>query len=398
MPIEDKNAAAAFEEFRRKATDDLNIHRGSFANIAKALTAHDEVFRRAALGLFPYNQFLDASRTASRHLETLTKATSIANDLQRIAKAYDLPAFAGMRDLVTEFEKRFRQINNSEFAKLTGIIAQSALPSWAEEIRSRALDFERQFAALRSPIIDINNSWSSLKGLGELTKIGAAIRTSTPFNVELNTFLRQDLGDWRDFELDASPLLDDPAARIGIYEENGFNSDLTNFPADGFDDVVSITQIKLGTVAAELSPPPTGDVPSHNQIAYQWLFVLERELRDFIQKKLSSETSGGWKSRLPQGMHERWLTKKSQAMNNGENEQPLINYVDFTDYNEILLKSANWRDYFKAIFKREEAVREAFNRLRPIRLVVAHMRVMTAEELLVLNIEVRRILRAIGVL
>jgi hypothetical protein len=72
------------------------------------------------------------------------------------------------------------------------------------------------------------------------------------------------------------------------------------------------------------------------------------------------------------------------------------NYADFADYTDIILGKANWRDCFRLTFKREEAVREGFNRLYPIRLLTAHMRPMTNEEWLILNMEVRRILRAIG--
>lgn len=258
-------------------------------------------------------------------------------------------------------------------------------------------DFERQLAAIRTPLIHIHESARSLRSLGELTAIGAAVRTIAPFDAALVTGLRSGLGDWRDAELDVDDLVDDPEARVAAYEDQGFNRELTDFPQDSFSTTLSVTRIDLGEVAAVLVPPSADAVPAYNIQAYQWLFVLERELRSFIAKRMFEFAGDGWHSRLPQGMLEKWTQKKAIALANGEPDLPLIEYADFSDYNEILLGRANWRECFQPTFKREEAVREAFNRLRPIRLVAAHMRILTSEDWLLLNIEVRRILRAIGV-
>jgi hypothetical protein len=250
---------------------------------------------------------------------------------------------------------------------------------------------------MKAPFIQIEDSLKSLRGFSELAAIGTAVHLAEPFDASFARNLRLDLGDWRDIGVDASGLLDDPVGRVALYEERGFNHELTDFPATGFESALTVTGIDLGPVSAALAPPPANMVPAFNLHAYQWLFVLERELRAFIVKCLKEAVGDNWESRIPADMREEWYARKAKAVSEGESEQPLINYADFADYSDIILGRANWRDCFKGTFKREEAVREGFNRLRPIRLVTAHMRVMTHEEWLLLNVEVRRILRAIGV-
>ncbi|MEH2512797.1 hypothetical protein V1291_004151 [Nitrobacteraceae bacterium AZCC 1564] len=305
---------------------------------------------------------------------------------------------SGLREAVARYESQFRPVIHNDLLEISKLVQQMARPEWSEPLAKMRADFERQMAAFRTPLINIQDSLKSFRAMGELAAMGAAVRTIAPFEPALVLGLRAEIGDWREAEIDVSPLLDDPAGRVAVFEEQGFNSELTDFPTEGFEAALSITHIELGLVAAELAPPPAESVPGFNKGAYEWLFVFERELRLFIEKRLSSIDSKPWQTRLPAGMHDKWQAKRAEALAKGEIEQPLIHYADFADYTDIILSRANWRDCFRSTFKHEEAVREGFNRLRPIRIVVAHMRVLTAAEWLTLNLEVRRFLRAIGVL
>src|SRR6266436_251988 len=86
----------------------------------------------------------------------------------------------------------------------------------------------------------------------------------------------------------------------------------------------------------------------HSFQAYQWLFVFERELRTYVARRLSDASHRPWETRLPAGMHDKWQSKKAEALAKGEAEQPLISYADFSDYTDIVLGRANWRDCFQS--------------------------------------------------
>lgn len=342
--------------------------------------------------------FAESARIASSAIAALKASMGgVGTDFnEAIRRMSEVPAsFKLLQESASSFERQFRLINQHDLAKLSGLTV--SIPAWSNDIAMTGVNLQLQLESMAAPFIQIQNSLKSLRGFSELSAIGAAVRLVDPFDAGLVINLRRDLGDWRDTGVDATDLLDDPAGRVSLYEEHGFNAELTDFPAEGFESALTVTGIDLGAVSAVLAPPPSDMVPAFNVHAYQWLFVFERELRAFIIKCLTEAGGGTWEARLPNGMRERWEEKKAKAQSEGESEQPLINYADFADYIDIILGRANWRDCFKGTFKREEAVREGFNRLRPIRLITAHMRVLTNEEWLILNLEVRRILRAIGV-
>jgi hypothetical protein len=354
-----------------------------------------------AKGYFDTSGFAESARIASGAFAAL-KANMVAVGAdynEAIRRMSEVPSsLKFLQESAHNFEQQFRLTNQQDLTKLSGLAASLTVPKWSNDIAMVGVNLQRQLEGIRAPLIQMQDSLKSLRGFSELSAIGAAVKLVEPFDAGLVVNLRRDLGDWRDSDVDATDLLDDPGGRVSLYEERGFNAELTDFPAEGFESALTVTGIDLGSVSTVLAPPPSDMVPAFNVHAYQWLFVFERELRAFIVKCLREAGSGNWEARLPNGMRERWEEKKAKALSEGDSEQPLINYADFADYTDIILGRANWRDCFKGTFKREEAVREGFNRLRPIRLITAHMRVMTNEECLILNLEVRRILRAIGIL
>lgn len=354
-----------------------------------------------ATGYFDTSRFAESARIASGAFAALqTSMVGVGGDFsEAMRRMSEVPASLKLlQESAYNFEQQFRLINQHDLAALSGLAAQITIPKWTNDIAIAGVNLQRQLEGIRAPFIQMQDRLKSLRGFSELSAIGAAVRIVEPFEPGLVKNLRRDLGDWRDAEADADDLLDDPAARVTLYEERGFNAELTDFPAEGFESALTVTGIDLGTVSEALAPPPTTAVPVFNVHAYQWLFVFEREIRTFILKCLTQAGDGNWEARVPNGMREKWQEKKTKALSEGESEQPLIHYADFADYADIILGRANGRDCFRETFKREEAVREGFNRLRPIRLITAHMRVMTNEEWLILNLEIRRLLRAIGVL
>ncbi len=57
------------------------------------------------------------------------------------------------------------------------------------------------------------------------------------------------------------------------------------------------------------------------------------------------------------------------------------------------MKISNWNAAFAPFFKRQESVRESFQRLYPIRLDTAHARLITQDDELLLYVEVKRLVK-----
>ena len=98
---------------------------------------------------------------------------------------------------------------------------------------------------------------------------------------------------------------------------------------------------------------------------------------------------------VPNEIRQQWLRKQQTARNNGGPERPLIFYADFTDYVPIITRRDNWLKVFKQTFRRQDFVRESFQRVYPIRICVMHARVITQDDELYMYVETKRILTVI---
>jgi hypothetical protein len=102
------------------------------------------------------------------------------------------------------------------------------------------------------------------------------------------------------------------------------------------------------------------------------------------------------RQRLPSGMFDSWMEKRNHAVKAGQPGLPLIEYADFTDYKAIIERKDSWREVFQQIFQRAEDVRESFQRLFPLRISTMHSRIITTDDELLLLVESRRLLKAVG--
>ena len=84
--------------------------------------------------------------------------------------------------------------------------------------------------------------------------------------------------------------------------------------------------------------------------------------------------------------------KKRNAQQSGGKEWALIAYADFSDYVPLICRRDNWA-VFSPFFGRQEYLREAFQRLHPIRVDTMHARPITQDYELLLYVEVRRLVK-----
>jgi Swt1-like HEPN len=130
--------------------------------------------------------------------------------------------------------------------------------------------------------------------------------------------------------------------------------------------------------------------------AHDQLQRLERMLRKFIDRQMTNAFGPDWpQHQLPNGVFEKWREKRRTAEQYGAEKLPLIEYADFTEYEPLICRRDNWREVFGTIFKRQESVRECFQRLYPIRLDTMHARLITQDDELFLRVEIKRLVKVI---
>jgi len=99
---------------------------------------------------------------------------------------------------------------------------------------------------------------------------------------------------------------------------------------------------------------------------------------------------GWWKQRTPAPILAAWREKSEKAKKAGHSIGSMIEHADFQDYHQIITRKDNWAEVFCHIFGREEDIREAFNRLAPVRNADMHARIITPEDLLLVVFETQR--------
>jgi hypothetical protein len=242
--------------------------------------------------------------------------------------------------------------------------------------------------AMHSPWLMRDDVMRSAHAFAEMQQIGRALGTIAPFDEDLARSLRGALGDWRDVTTLPAPILDNVVARTDFYVGLGFDSSLTDFTAEAFDESAELAGLSDKADEGENNDEEIGLARINR--AHNHLVRFERKVRRFIDAAMKAEFGEDWLQRqLPDGMLDAWKAKK--ALEKGGEDQPLIAYADFTDYIRIIERKDNWGRVFKAIFKRQSDVQESFVRLFPVRICTMHARLITLDDELLLQVETRRL-------
>src|SRR5262245_38327527 len=178
---------------------------------------------------------------------------------------------------------------------------------------------------------------------------------------------------------------------------------LTDFPAPAFNESMSLAGLQEVSVSgveeyglSETENEEERQGFARTNAAHDRLQRFETELRRFIDQQMTAAFGTDWtRQRVPGPILTSWREKKQKAMASGEKEWPLLAYADFTDYVPIITRKDNWAEVFKPIFRRSECVRESFQRLYPIRICTMHARIITQDDELYLQVEIKWILGAI---
>lgn len=263
---------------------------------------------------------------------------------------------------------------------------------------------QKRFAeSITSPWIKAAEIGRSFSAILELQGLGNALRSTQGFDPELTAALRFDFGDWRDKINFSKFELLNPVVRTDFYIARGFNAALTDLPEAAFEQSIELAGFNSDILNFESNEENIQT--DRNQIeeiglqrtnrCHDILQRFERKLRQVIDYLMTKQYGSDWpKKKLQPIIYEKWESKRKRAESFGENI-PVIELMDFTEYEIIICQKDLWRDIFKNIFHRPESVRESFQRLYPIRLNTMHSRIVTIDDKLYLEVEVHRILREI---
>ena len=347
----------------------------------------------------------DADRTRTLMRAALGPVADLRRSFELNTELLDLDAATELREfrrLGVELEKRFLLPELPDALKLLKALEMGGTASALSSYRYHVSRLRQAIEAMTTPWLDSQNQLRSLNGLLGLQHIGHELHSKPVFDVESAERLRHYLGDWRARIDWPSGIFTDALVRSRFYLERGLDPDLTYYPAIAFDQAITNADVKR-------APPPYIRAYAHadgkgdeedagferNNAAHDRLQRFESHLRAFIDQRMTASVGEDWiKHRVPGDMCRQWKDKQARALDEGESEQPLIAYADFTDYVQVIMRRDNWDQVFASVFRRKSLVQESLQRLYPIRVCTMHARIITQDDELYLHAETKRLLSA----
>ena len=329
---------------------------------------------------------IDSSEKILKYLATTPQLTEKLQKMQATMAAID------EQFILPDLAVVISQLESSEVLNIV------------ERYGTQISDIQRAMNSMHTPWLDTLDEPRSIAGFAGLQGIGHALSTMPTFGSQLTASLRVDLGDWRKKISWPAEIFDDLFARTSFYTEHGLNPALTEFSSKAFDQIITSTGLR-GTpapVALGYDFKPAAEETEEELAfrrtndAHDSLQRLETQLRKFIDERMKAVYGADWVTqRVPGGMKEEWIQKRETAIKNGERERPLIEYADFTNYEQIIVRKDNWGQVFQEFFRSKPSIQESFQRLYPIRICTMHSRPITLDDVLYLRVETRRIWEAI---
>lgn len=314
---------------------------------------------------------------------------------------------ARISSLVDDLVKgtRFTLPDIAATARISEIAAQVEFSPALSQFRASADEMRRSIEVMQAPWLDVLHTTRSITGFAELGALGRMLAEAKPFGAEAVEAARTTLGDWRGFAPPQVELGVDAEVRLGWYRDYGLDSRLTAFSTESYLAVLDATAVRHAPplLIDEYAPRdlPTPEAPAEDEAlalsseAYAILRPFESQVRALIAERMEAAFGQKWKTqRVPGPVVQQWRAKRAAAVANGERPQPLLAYADFTDYIRIIERMDNWTELFRTIFSDLMDTQVSFRRLHVVRIPLMHARPITTEDILLAQVETRRILRA----
>jgi hypothetical protein len=130
--------------------------------------------------------------------------------------------------------------------------------------------------------------------------------------------------------------------------------------------------------------------------AYRALDAFEKQLRAFIAERLEAIEGPLWfKRRVPQGVRGHAASRRREALENGEEDAPLIAFTDLGQLIQIVMKTDNWDQAFAQVFQNRSAFEVDMQRLVATRRPTMHGRAIDGVRLTETICTIRRLFNRI---
>jgi hypothetical protein len=175
---------------------------------------------------------------------------------------------------------------------------------------------------------------------------------------------------YRDAEVDPGIIVASPSATIQVMVESGLAVGDT-------DQSGAVALFCFGTLSVSIRSS-TAELDAHSAVA-----AFERSLRDFISYKLEAIGGRSWfKQRAPGNIHTKARERRAAALAVGEQSTRLIDYTDFGELKEIILRGDNWEQAFEPIFVNRDRFEQDMQTLLTVRRPSSHSRIVGSTHLL----------------
>ena len=254
---------------------------------------------------------------------------------------------------------------------------------------------ERQMAAVRMPWVNAHLPALSFEGFAVISRLGQAVRYAEPFDEAAREQIDEDLGDPIAVEEE-----DGPDERDDAHLEADMNAAMLAISPGAVGDVLIQSGFVFKARFAPLPQTTDGSDPGHvfHPGHYMLITAVEQNLRTTIDASMQSQYGATWmETQIDPYLLQEWIDRRAEAVARGESPLALIQYSNFMELKDIVIRRPHWREVFAAIFKKREHFEASMDRLHPIRLPLAHSRPIGIGQHYHLISEAGHILRALGV-
>ena len=250
-------------------------------------------------------------------------------------------------------------------------------------------------AAVQTPWIAAHLASLSFEGFAVVSRLGQAVRNAEPFDEAAREQIDEDLGDPIEVEDDAGP-----DERDAAHIEADMNAAMLTISPAAVREVLVETGFAFKIEFAPLPPTTDGSDPGHvfHPGDNMMMTAVEQKLRAAIDARMQTQYGATWlETRIDPSLLKEWIERRDDAVGCGESPLPLIQYANFMELKDIVIRRQHWREVFRVIFRKKEHFQTSMERLYPIRLPLAHSRPIGIAQRYHLISEASHILRALGV-
>lgn len=339
---------------------------------------------------------IDQATRSIRNMQTDVTASQALQDQFAVAGSHH----NSLRELVSRVDEQMTTFRLGNAEEVMQQIAAFKMPDSIQHHIDRARFTESVLShalSMSSPWVNSERVAASVTSFAEVHLVGTALRELPPFDLQLEAFLRDELGDWRvEVEWGQFDLVD-PISRLNLYHERGFKRAPISTPEDALAEELAGASEQLSEFLSQAGEGGFTDEEeelfARNNQYHDWTQRFETKLRRFIDAKMTEAFGEDWPNRkLDPEILKDW--KKKRARRPGESR--LINYAAFTHYERVITTDENWSVVFSEYFVRRESVLESLQRLNPMRVAVMHSGTTFQEDHILVVAEITRLSRAMA--